>query len=364
MVSNRFGTLVVNLLGAVLFLGTALGSCTTTLKSETLSLQERREITALAFSPNGKYLVVGTKGGEFREFYRGKLFLWDLAKKKWLASMSLDSWVYCTAFSPDSSMLAVGCGVSKQGHIEEGFKERPGDLLVFQSPSLKEIARIEEGVAVRKLTFSANGKTLASSSSGKSAPGKVKIWSVTDWKVKFSLPNIINPFPPISFSPDGKILAVGTGFEFGGRVKGEVRLYDALSGEDKGVLSKEEWPVDTAQFSSDGKFLALMSYQKPIFREVKTGNDVTAQGLRAMRPWTDMTLSPDGKFLVGIFNRGMNQYSNAWFIVWDLEENKQKVKIEWDKRKIRLTTLAISPNSELLAVGTHWGGEIKIFHLR
>jgi WD40 repeat protein len=58
----------------------------------------------------------------------------------------------------------------------------------------------------------------------------------------------------VAFSPDGKTLASGSG---GWQNPGEVRLWDAATGQERAVLQGHTGNVTSVAFSPDGKTLAL-----------------------------------------------------------------------------------------------------------
>jgi WD40 repeat protein len=371
--SKTRAPLLVIGLGIFLFFAAHLSSCSKGLQGDSWSLKERRLISALAFSPNGKYLAVGTQESEYpSEFWKGQLIIWDVPNKKVIASTTLSTWIQSLAFSPDSKKLAVGCGIIWGGARDfAGFSEKPGRLLILEFPSLIEKASFEEGSMVKRIAFSPDGKTLASSSStsrhvfGKPLPAKVKLWDIVNWKVEKIFDQIQQGLAPISFSSDGQLGVADSKGNEDGRTNGILRIYDHASGKEKVVLAQGTGAFRFIEFSPRQNILAFISERTDAVGlvEVETGKDIASDAMKkAFAGTQDLAFSPDGKLLIAICNKGGGPSALGWVVIWDMEKKRERMKIDWPGKRKRLTALAISPNSELLALGTA-RGEIKIFHL-
>lgn len=82
--------------------------------------------------------------------------------------------------------------------------------------------------------------------------GKIRIWSVQDWKLLQTLSGHIGPVHWVEFSPDGKWLVSG------GEDK-SVRTWSVADGKAGAELRESEAPVLTAAFSPTGEFIAATS---------------------------------------------------------------------------------------------------------
>lgn len=82
--------------------------------------------------------------------------------------------------------------------------------------------------------------------------GKVRIWSVPDWKILQTLSGHFGPVHWIEFSPDG-IWLVSAGEDK------SVRVWSAADGKAVADLRESEAPILTAAFSPNGEFIAATS---------------------------------------------------------------------------------------------------------
>src|SRR5204863_124610 len=102
------------------------------------------------------------------------------------------------------------------------------------------------------LAFSPDGKRLASGGQD----GMVMLWDVASGKELHVCRGHRFPVRDLAFSPDGRTLASGeagdTRDNGGDREEGEVRLWDAATGQERGRLRTEQTGVRGVAFSPDG----------------------------------------------------------------------------------------------------------------
>lgn len=142
----------------------------------------------VAFSPGGSVLALATIGAPYLTVYNvtGDPSGWSkvtLANQPTAACVSL-------AFSPNSAMLAAGCGSSVLIYSTSGWSLTTGPSTVYNAPY--------------PMTFSPNGSMLAV---GGFSP-KLTVYNVPAWTTISGIaqPSAFNP--ALAFSPNGSYLAV------------------------------------------------------------------------------------------------------------------------------------------------------------
>jgi WD40 repeat protein len=123
----------------------------------------------LAFSPDGKYLLTASRAGAPPT--PGEIRVWDLASlTEKRAITGHKGKVLALAVSPDSTLLAVGGGISQEY----------GEVKLFDLATGAERASFDgHDEWVECVTFSPDGQWLASGSGfSRGRPGQVRIWDV------------------------------------------------------------------------------------------------------------------------------------------------------------------------------------------
>jgi WD40 repeat protein len=179
----------------------------------------------LAWSPDSRLLGVAN-GNTVK--------LWQAATGKELQTITFQSEVSGLAFSPDSSMLAVGTNVASLYDVATGRQVR----------AFQEVVTLPNGWVLSggmNVAFSPNGKILAGGMMG----GAAVLWEVASGKTlsTFSDPGTASPYSQVAFSPDGNILALA---------HSRVSLWNITTGEIIRTLPAESAVV---MFLADGKTL-------------------------------------------------------------------------------------------------------------
>jgi WD40 repeat protein/uncharacterized caspase-like protein len=221
-------------------------------------------VRAIAFSPDSRLLASGSNGGEVK--------VWNLNGNKRVANVSYSQEQIVTlAFSPDGRSLAAG-GTSQALHLldvatgqTQNLNGHTGEItsVAFQpnsellaSGSTDKTVRLwnaSTGSLVKTLatlpshvnaiSFSPDGKTLAIAA----ADGKLTLLNLESNKTQ-SLSATAGEILSVAFSPDGRWLASGS-------MDQAVRLWDVVAGADPRSLPGAAGEVNTVAFSSDSRWL-------------------------------------------------------------------------------------------------------------
>jgi len=178
-------------------------------------------------------------------------------------------------FSPDGKFLASG---SNEGTVKIWD--------VWDVGGWREVAILKRWDGVISVTFSPDSKFLASGGSDTT----VKVWEVGSWREIATLKGHGGSVWSVAFSPDGKFLASGS-------VDRMAKVWEVGDWREVATLKGHGGSVWSVAFSPDGKFLASGSMDWTVkvwevgsWREIATlkGHEGSVESV---------TFSPDGKFL-------------------------------------------------------------------
>ncbi|HXS69462.1 MAG TPA: hypothetical protein VN761_11500 [Candidatus Polarisedimenticolia bacterium] len=141
-------------------------------------------VAAMAFTPDGKSLVIGT--------WKGVVRVLDVAAWKMTRIIDLDSPIHSLAVTTNCVLLGYGDGTVAMLKFEE-------------QPSIPEVKK--QSGAINAVAFSADGKRFASAS----ADGTVKVWDAQAMKVICPLEGDGGEALCVAFSPDGREIVAGDG---------------------------------------------------------------------------------------------------------------------------------------------------------
>lgn len=226
---------------------------------------------AMAFSPTGNLLAVGTRAATGQP----GVALWDVSAGKVTQTLKHEAEVRSVAFSPDGKLLAT---LDNRGNIRVADWTSDQTLTNF---TVRPPRRRPTGVVV----FSPDGNRLAIGEDY----GHVQLLDLrTGTMVSFQTQSS-EGINALVFSPAGDLLAAGYG---------AVRLWDANSGETQGQLTNQTDSVSALAFTPDGRQLASASDEGTIriwslaeLTELRRFQS-SGEGLKAL------AMLPDGRTLV------------------------------------------------------------------
>jgi WD40 repeat protein len=202
-------------------------------------------VGALAFSPDGKYLIAGFGGENFSPTrFSSPVKVWEVASRRLIRLLGGHTG-YCSSldFSRDGKVLASG---SHDGTAILWSVESWKAIRTLRNPD-PGWAYSQAGAEVRDVACSPDGKTLALASRA----GTVQLWAVGTGKLLATLKGHSSAVNAVAFSPDGRTLASGG-------TDHTVRLWNVETRRELMQLDSanvELGQVQALAFSPDGKHL-------------------------------------------------------------------------------------------------------------
>jgi WD40 repeat protein len=205
----------------------ATGSSDATVRVWSYTTGETLHVLSLqgggVFSPDGSRLATLS--------VRGGVALWEAGSGRELLNLArLDRRIFALAFSADGGTLLAG-GTGAIHRVD------PADGTVRGALAGHE-------VAVAALRLSPDGQTLASTGADRT----LRLWSMEDWSEARRIELETGGIHQLSFSPDGRRVAVGA--------EHLILIHDVSSGDLADRIELQPKGVYGLAFSPDGRYLA------------------------------------------------------------------------------------------------------------
>jgi WD40 repeat protein/serine/threonine protein kinase len=270
-----------------------------------------RHAQAVAFSPDGKSLVVSAPGdggsGEPRPARKGfsvkrvradwaafsadgrrlatsegawgPVRVWDAATDAELHCLGGHTVLTCVAVSPDGRTVASG--------------GRDGRVRLWDQQTWEQVRAFTTDGPVWALAFSPDGRQLAAGCEDGQKAGEVRVWDLSSNREAHRLRGHPSPVAAVAFGPDGTVLAVGN--------DGTIKVWDAAGRELRGgkiVMGERGGSVRAVAFSPDRGLVACVGDDS----RVRLWDVGEAREVRALAGHADggvycVAFSPDGRRL-------------------------------------------------------------------
>jgi WD40 repeat protein len=303
---------------------------------------EQKNITASAFSPDGRWMVTGDDDARAN--------FWDVAdptKGPILTLGTNQGVLHAVAFSPDGKWLATGGST-------DTVRLWPMDQFPEQTPVATIL--LEHQSDVTDIDFSPDGAWMTTVS----RDGYVRLWDTQTWQLyKLSEP-LPDPVQAVDFSPDGVWLAAATL----GDERGSVFIWPLDPGKAFKpiiyILKDAAWSL---AFSMDSAHLAIGDEDGQI--HLLQMQSIETQSIETVVPVilkahsitvVDLVFSPDGNWLV---SASWDKTVRLWPVSNILEKTLEGIPIIFRGHEDRLASaLAFSPDSRWLISGAKDGARL------
>jgi len=168
-------------------------------------------IQLLAFSPDGKYLVSASciSYSEDYSCQEGFVLVWEVATGKKITRISHNDAINSLAFSPDGKYVVIG-GCDQ---LDANFSCSQGTARVSEAMTGKEIAHVTNDYRITSVAFSSDGKYVVSAGCDQFYPedpcsqGTARVWeAMTGKEIARGSPD--NGLLSATFSPNGQYLLI------------------------------------------------------------------------------------------------------------------------------------------------------------
>lgn len=230
-------------------------------------IEQNYAVTAIAFSPDGQFLVTGAGDGAVR--------VWKFNENE--AKEPQEVWgkkhkasITSVAFSPDGSRVLSS--------------SMDGTARIWEAATGRETVSIQHDAPVYSAVFSLDGRWVASSSQDNT----IRVWEIDTGKEVAKMAHA-DAITTVAFSPDGRWIVSGN-------LDGVARLWEARSGQEVASLS-HYGAVNSVAFSPDGRLVVSGSQDGTVrVWEAATANELVM--MQHDKGVTSVAFSPDGRWVI------------------------------------------------------------------
>lgn len=300
----------------------------------TTRLRHWRNVTFVAFLPDNKTLITAGDDKTIRT--------WDVTTGKELETVEgPKSTIGSHALSADGRTL-LSVYTDWPRHKEEGF--RRWDVASRKPP---------EGLFPKEIRGSSSPAVVSPDGSlfATGHPDKVRLWDATSFRLVRELTNLAGGCQWLSFSPDGKTLVACGDRKPAASKEPPLSMWEVATGRQLWRAGGSQ-PVFSVVFLPDGKTVAAGGDAKgsTTLYDAATGEE---KGVLRTGGWR-LAVSPDGKTLAIACAPTAQEWPGAYqdacaVCLWDLSTNKASRTLVGNQHAIY--AMAFSPDGKTLAVG-------------
>ena len=295
-------------------------------------IEEKGPVRAVAFSPDSRQVATATERNEDQRLITGEAALFDTQTGALQKTFIYPGDVASVAFSPDGRWFAAGSGA---------LLER-GSVKIWNARTWR-VSQLLQGFKsdVESVAFSPDNTRIVTGSRDRA----VEIWDVQTGAL-LRLLNGQGEVFAVAFSPDGRLVAAGSGSS-GSGTPGQVSVWDAQTGALLWTRKGHSERCLSVAFAPDGGLLASAGNDNTVrLWNPRTG--VLARMLEApdVLMVCAVAFSPDGSKIAGGGSDGRAR-------LWNLKVGT--VERTFPTQNATVQSVAFSSNGRLLASGSQNG---------
>jgi WD40 repeat protein len=232
----------------------------TLLNSVPLQFADAKDYPTLyEFSGDGRFIAGQSDSRQLA------VTVWDAATGQVAHRIDFGGYPLCAAFSPDGRYVAIG-SVAARGEVKSA-----GGVHIYDLASKAVVhSTSAEARSISAVAFSPDGTLLAGGNHGN---GKVTLWTTSDWKQREIFEGHSGLLSSLAFAPNGELLASGgegpwltSKREW--RQLSEAKVWDVASAQLRYSLVGRNGQVNSMAFSPDGKWLVRCDDESLVCEEL------------------------------------------------------------------------------------------------